>query len=233
MRLDKYICQATSLTRSQAKKAISQGRISNQNGSIRNSSYKVANNETICLDGKAMTLRGPRYIMLNKPQDYICSTVDEQLPSVLNLLDIEKREQLFIAGRLDADTTGLTLITDDGQWSHRITSPRRKCAKRYRVTVAEPLAENAAALFAEGIELKSEKQPCLPAELQMISDTEVLLTISEGKYHQVKRMFAALGNHVLKLHREQIGQIELDTTLAPGEWRYLTEIEVNSIAENI
>lgn len=233
MRLDKYICQATRLTRSQAKKAISQGRISNKSSSIRNSAYKVTHNEAIYLDGKAITLRGPRYIMLNKPQDYICSTVDELLPSILNLLAVEKREQLFIAGRLDADTTGLTLITDDGQWSHRITSPRRKCAKRYRVTVAEPLPENAATLFAEGIQLKSEKQPCLPARLQMISDTEVLLTISEGKYHQVKRMFAALGNHVLKLHREQIGQIELDTTLELGEWRYLTEFEVNSIGENI
>ena len=229
MRLDKYICQATSLTRSQAKKAISQGRITNGSDCIRNSAYKVSEDETICLDNETITLRGPRYIMLNKPQDFICSTVDEQLPCILNLLDIEKREQLFIAGRLDADTTGLTLITDDGQWSHQITSPRRKCAKRYRVSLAEPLPDNATELFKEGIQLKSENQPCLPAKLETISQTEVLLTISEGKYHQVKRMFAALGNHVIALHREQIGEIELDTDLELGEWRYLTDNEVNSI----
>ncbi|MCW8994509.1 MAG: pseudouridine synthase, partial [Psychromonas sp.] len=134
------------------------------------------------------------------------------------------------AGRLDADTTGLTLITDDGQWSHQITSPRRKCAKRYRVTLAQPLADNAVERFKEGIQLKSENQPCLPATLIRLSETEVLLTISEGKYHQVKRMFAALGNHVISLHREQIGKIELDKNLAAGEWRYLTEDEVNNIA---
>ena len=230
MRLDKYICQATTLTRSQAKKAISQGRITSNTASIRSSAYKVSTDETICLDGKAITIRGPRYIMLNKPQDFICSTVDEQLPSILNLIDVEKREQLFIAGRLDADTTGLTLITDDGQWSHQVTSPRRKCSKRYRVNLAEPLPDNAVELLKEGIQLKSENQPCLPATLVTVSETEVLLTISEGKYHQVKRMFAALGNHVTALHREQIGQIELDAELELGEWRYLTEQEIKSIA---
>jgi 16S rRNA pseudouridine516 synthase len=230
MRLDKYISQATSLTRSQAKKAISRGKITSNTETIRSSAYKVSENETICLNGEAISVRGPRYIMLNKPQDFICSTVDEQLPSILNLIDVEKPEQLFIAGRLDADTTGLALITDDGQWSHKITSPRKKCAKRYRVTLAEPLPENAAEQFKEGIQLKSESQPCLPATLVTISETEALLTISEGKYHQVKRMFAALGNLVIALHREQIGQIELDESLEPGEWRYLTDEEVNSIA---
>jgi len=230
MRLDKYICQATSLTRSQAKKVISQGRVTNGTDTIRNTAYKVTTNETIFLNDKALSIRGPRYIMLNKPQGYICSTVDEQLPSVLNLLDVEKREQLFIAGRLDADTTGLTLITDDGQWSHQITSPRKKCAKRYRVILADELTEDASTQFQQGIQLKSENQPCLPASLINISNTEVLLTISEGKYHQVKRMFAALGNHVTALHREKIGEIELDPTLQLGEWRYLTDIEVQSIA---
>ena len=230
MRLDKYICQATTLTRSQAKKVISQGRITSSGTTIRNTAYKVSDNETICRDGKAIALRGVRYIMLNKPQDFISSTVDEQLPSLLNLITVEKREQLFIAGRLDADTTGLTLITDDGQWSHKITSPRKKCTKRYRVGLTEALPDNAVELFKEGIQLKSENQPCLPANLEIISANEALLTISEGKYHQVKRMFAAIGNHVCTLHREQIGEIELDTSLEAGEWRYLSEQEVNSIA---
>lgn len=229
MRLDKYICQSTVLTRSQAKKSISQGRISSGDTIIRNSAYKVSESEAIRLDGKLIATRGLRYIMLNKPQDYICSTVDEQLPSVLNLLDVEKREQLFIAGRLDADTTGLTLITDDGQWSHQITSPRKKCSKRYRVQLSDPISSDAVEQFKQGIQLKSENQPCLPAQLEIVSETEVLLTISEGKYHQVKRMFAAIGNHVVQLHREQIGEIALTNDLNLGEWRYLSEQEVNSI----
>lgn len=230
MRLDKYICQATRLTRSQAKKAIMHGRITSSDKTLHNTAYKIAENEAISLDGKLLNVRTTRYIMLNKPKDYICSTVDEQLPSIINLIKVEKPEQLCIAGRLDADTTGLALITDDGQWSHKITSPRRKCAKRYRVELADPIQASAVEQFKAGIELKSENHPCLPAELELISDNEVLLTISEGKYHQVKRMFAAIGNHVTALHREQIGQITLDSNLASGEWRYLTEQEVASIA---
>ena len=229
MRLDKYISQATNLTRSQAKQAIRRGKLSNDTDTIRSAAYKVSANETIYLEGNAITVRGPRYILLNKPLDFICSTVDEQLPSVLNLIDVEKREQLFIAGRLDADTTGLTLITDDGQWSHQLTSPHKKCEKRYRATLAEPLPNDATEQFKQGIQLKNENEPCLPATLEIISETEVLLTISEGKYHQVKRMFAALGNRVTALHREQVGQIELETELELGEWRYLTDAEVNCI----
>ena len=94
--------------------------------------------------------------MLNKPPGFISSNVDEQMPSLLNLIDIEKKQNVFIAGRLDADTTGLILITDDGQWSHQVTSPRKKCEKRYRISLQDPISDDAVALFAEGIQLKSE-----------------------------------------------------------------------------
>ena len=110
MRLDKYICQSTTMTRSQAKKVIAQGRISNTENVIRSTAYKVSENEAISFDGKLINVRSTRYIMLNKPKDYICSTVDEQLPSIINLIEVDKAEQLFIAGRVDADTTGLALI---------------------------------------------------------------------------------------------------------------------------
>jgi len=227
MRLDKFICESTELTRSEAKNAIRKGLISNQTGTLRSGSYKVDANDIIELKGKVLTIRGFRYIMLNKPPGYISSNVDEQMPSLLNLIDIEKKQNLFIAGRLDADTTGLILITDDGQWSHQVTSPRKKCEKRYRVSLQEAINDNAVQQFAEGIQLKSETQPCLPAKLEIISDHEVLLTISEGKYHQVKRMFVAIGNYVTKLHREKIGAVELDLELALGESRFLTEQEIN------
>lgn len=229
MRLDKYICESTSLTRSQAKKVISQGRVKSGDKVVRSSAYKAAADEVISFDDKILSVRGLRYIMMNKPQDFICSNVDEQLPSLFNLIDAEKKEQLFIAGRLDADTTGLALITDDGQWSHKVTSPRNKCKKRYRVGLDAVITDEAIAQLKAGVQLNSEPQPCLPAEVEVLSETEVLLTISEGKYHQVKRMFAAVGNLVIELHREQIGEIKLDESLEFGEWRYLTESEVTSI----
>jgi 16S rRNA pseudouridine516 synthase len=163
--------------------------------------------------------------MLNKPADFICSTTDESHPSVLRLLDIEKPQNLHIAGRLDVDTTGLVLITDDGQWSHAITSPKKECGKRYRAELADPIDESAVKQFAEGIQLRNETVLTRPAKLEIISPHEVVVTLHEGKYHQVKRMFAALGNKVVELHREAVGHIELDDELEPGEWRYLTDEE--------
>ena len=227
MRLDKFICESTELTRSEAKNAIRRGAINNQKGPLRSGAYKVLADDVIQMKGKVLSIRGFRYIMLNKPQGYISSNVDEQMPSLLNLIDIEKKQNVFIAGRLDADTSGLILITDDGQWSHQVTSPRKKCEKRYRIGLQDPISEDAVALFVEGIQLKSEPNPCLPAKLEILSEHEVLLTISEGKYHQVKRMFAAIGNFVTKLHREKIGEVELDLNLALGESRFLTEQEIN------
>ena len=227
MRLDKFICESTELTRSEAKNVIRKGMINNQSGTLRSGAYKVTADDVIEMKGQVLTVRGFRYLMLNKPPGYISSNVDEQMPSLLNLIDIEKKQNVFIAGRLDADTTGLVLITDDGQWSHQVTSPRKKCEKRYRVHLQEPVDQSTVDLFAEGVQLKSETQPCLPAKLELINETEVLLTISEGKYHQVKRMFAAAGNFVIGLHREQIGAVELDPQLGLGESRFLTEQEVN------
>lgn len=227
MRLDKFICESTELTRSEAKNAIRRGAINNQNGPLRSGAYKVLDSDIIQMKGTVLKIRGFRYIMLNKPEGYISSNVDEQMPSLLNLIDIEKKQNVFIAGRLDADTTGLILITDDGQWSHQVTSPRKKCEKRYRISLQDPISDDAVDLFAAGIQLKSETNPCLPAKLEVLSENEVLLTISEGKYHQVKRMFAAVGNYVTKLHREQIGGVELDHDLALGDSRFLTEQEIN------
>lgn len=227
MRLDKFICESTELTRSEAKSAIRKGLINNKHETLRSGSYKVLDDDIIQMRGTVLSIRGFRYIMLNKPAGYISSNVDEQMPSLLNLIDIEKKQNVFIAGRLDADTTGLILITDDGQWSHQVTSPRKKCEKRYRVSLQEKITDDIIDMFAQGIQLKSEAQPCLPAKLEILNDNEVLLTISEGKYHQVKRMFAAVGNLVTKLHREQIGNVELDLELGLGESRFLTEQEIN------
>ena len=130
---------------------------------------------------------------------------------------------------LDVDTTGLLLITDDGQWNHRLTAPRSDCQKIYRVELATPISPDYQERLANGVWLEGEKHPCLPATLEVLDDQTVLLSIAEGKYHQVKRMFAALGNHVKALHRTQVGGITLDETLEPGEYRALTPDEVASI----
>ena len=229
MRLDKFICQSTNLTRTLAKREIARSNVKIDGEVVRKADHKVTADMDVWFSGRSLSQRPPRYIMMHKPLDVICSTVDEEHPSVMNLIEADKREELHIAGRLDVDTTGLVLITDDGKWSHRVTSPKRACNKRYRVQLAEAIAPTAVADFAAGIHLRSEDKPCLPAKLEILREKEVLLTIQEGKYHQVKRMFASQGNSVVGLHREQIGDIVLDPALELGEWRYLTDEEASSI----
>ncbi|MCF1427631.1 MAG: 16S rRNA pseudouridine(516) synthase RsuA [Shewanella sp.] len=231
VRLDKFICECTNLTRSLAKKALHRGEVCCNGEVVKDSSFKVTADMHITLDGEALSLLGQRYLMIHKPQGVICSTQDEEYQCVLSLLDIDKPKLLHIAGRLDVDTTGLVLITDDGQWSHQISSPKKACGKRYRVTLADPLSPELVSQFAEGIELKGEDGPTRPAVLEILSSHEALLTIMEGKYHQVKRMFGAVGNKVVGLHREAVGPLELDADLEPGEWRYLTEAEVDAFRQ--
>ena len=229
MRLDKFICESTELTRSLAKRALHRGDVTCDGEVVKDSGFKVSPHMDVRLEGQSISIVGERYVMMNKPVDTICSTIDEQYPSVLSLMDIEKVDTLHIAGRLDADTTGLVLITSDGQWSHKITSPKKDCGKRYLVELADPIDNSLISVFANGIELRNEEGLTKPALLDIITPTQVRLTISEGKYHQVKRMFAAVGNKVVNLHREAVGSIELDADLAPGEWRYLTDDEVSSV----
>lgn len=229
MRLDRYISHATSLSRAQAQRAIRSGAATVDGMAVRDPSFHLAADAQIALDGQPIVISGPRYFMLNKPAGYVCATEDGAHPTVLDLLHESHPEGLHPAGRLDIDTTGLVLISDDGDWSHRITSPRRECAKRYRVTLAEEIDSDVGQRFAEGLALKGETKKTLPAQLEILSPREVMLTIHEGKYHQVKRMFAAVGNHVIALHRVSIGTIHLDDSLKPGEYRPLCEDETLSI----
>ncbi len=229
MRLDKFICESTELSRAQAKRAIGKGEVTLEGVVVKDPSTKVDDSSEVTYGGRPLRVRGPRYIMLNKPLDTVCTSIEDDYRSVLGLLEIEKAETLHVAGRLDIDTTGLVLITDDGAWSHRITSPKKQCGKRYRVMLAEAVSDDVVERFAEGILLKGERHPTQPARLEIVSSKEVLLTLSEGKYHQVKRMFGALENRVTGLHREQIGNICLDDNLESGEWRYLTEQEINLV----
>ncbi|GHF98108.1 pseudouridine synthase [Thalassotalea marina] len=227
MRLDKFICKSTELTRSEAKKLLKLGAVRVNGEVTRDAALQVHENNSITLEGVELTARQSRYIMMHKPQNTICSNVDELYPSLLHYIDVDRAFDMHIAGRLDADTTGLVLVTDDGRWSHNIISPKKSCPKVYRVGLRDPLKACTAEKFEQGVQLQGEANLTRPAKLEQLSEQEVLLTITEGKYHQVKRMFAAVGNKVVELHREKIGEVALGD-LPEGQWRYLTDEEVES-----
>lgn len=229
MRLDKFIAEQTGLTRSQANKALRQSAVQ-INGEIEKSgARKVSPEDEILFEGERLEwLEGAQYWMLHKPQGYVCSNDDGDYPTIYQFFDYPLAGRLHSAGRLDVDTTGLVLLTDDGQWSHRITSPKFHCEKTYLVTLADPVESHYQQACEEGILLRGEKTPTKPARLEILDDYNVNLTISEGRYHQVKRMFAALGNKVVALHRWRIGDIELDESLEEGEARPLTAVEIES-----
>lgn len=230
MRLDKFLSQQLGISRTLVGRELRAGKVTVGGELVKNGAYKLTETDVVEYEGQELKqIFGPRYFMLNKPEGYVCSTDDPDNPTILYFLDEPMAEKLHAAGRLDIDTTGLVLMTDDGQWSHRITSPKHHCEKDYYVTLAEPLSADTSKQFAEGIQLHNEKTLTKPAKLEKIDDFHVRLTISEGRYHQVKRMFAAVGNKVVALHRERIGAISLDAELAPGEYRELTVEEIDSI----
>lgn len=190
-------------------------------------STQVHENNCVLWQGQRLKLREFRYIAIHKPPNTICSNIDEAYPSVFTGLSIDRISELHIVGRLDVDTTGLVLATDNGRWSFNIITPASQCPKTYRVGLSRPITPDAIQRLSDGLLLQGESQPTQ----QVLSPQEVLLSITEGKYHQVKRMFAAAGNRVVSLHREQIGAVSLD--IAQGEWRYLTADEVASFPQSL
>ncbi|MEZ8143847.1 16S rRNA pseudouridine(516) synthase RsuA [Enterovibrio sp. FF113] len=226
IRLDKFLCETVGVTRTQATRLLKEKRVTVNGDIVKSGSLKIAEDADVEFDGASLHLSGPRYIMMNKPEGYVCSHEDGHNPTVFILVDEVGADKLHIAGRLDCDTTGLLLLTDDGQWSHRVTSPKHKCDKVYRVVLDDPISEETADVFSEGLLLRGEKTDTLPAQLEQVSEKEALLTIHEGKYHQVKRMFAAVGNRVVGLHRESVGELVLDDSLEPGQYRALTAQEI-------
>lgn len=228
MRLDKFIGNNTELSRTQIHIAIKQGLISINDQIISKTNTHINDGDKVIYDGTLIEERKLRYLMLHKPTGYVSANSDSEHPTVLDLLDLPFKHELQIVGRLDIDTTGLILLTDDGQWNHKITSPKHMHTKSYLVTTSEVIAETAKTIFSEGVLLKGETKATLPAELIIIDDHHARLSICEGKYHQVKRMFAAIGNHVVALHRERIGDIVLDDGLLAGQHRTLTADEITS-----
>jgi 16S rRNA pseudouridine516 synthase len=226
MRLDRFISNATALSRSRVQRAIRGGRVRVDGVEVKQVSVPVGFDAVVSLDGSQVAPPLPRYFMLHKPIGVVCATRDPSHRTVLDLIDLPNRSILHIAGRLDIDTSGLLLVTDDGQWSHRITAPSNNCPKTYHVAVVDPVTDEQAERLGAGLMLKGENRPTRPAGVERLSERELHLTIYEGRYHQVKRMIAAVGNHVSALHRVSIGELCLDQSLEPGEYRPLTPGEV-------
>lgn len=229
MRLDQFISTSSPLSRKEARRAIHAGR-AEVNGEVWKETGKhIPTGAEVLLDGAQLTIKGELYIMLNKPVGVVSATRDNEQPTALDTLPTELAKDLHIAGRLDADTTGLLLLTTDGKWSHRVTSPKVDCPKTYRVSLNTPITDSAIKELETGILLHNDTKPTKPAQVTILESQLIELTISEGRYHQVKRMLAAVGNHVEALHRQSIGAITLDPKLETGAYRELTEQEIASI----
>lgn len=226
MRLDKRISSSTAFTRSQAKVVISRGKVTVDGQVVTKPALHVNDNAHIEYMGVSINTPKQRYIMFNKAAGVVCANKDKDHETIFDSLFVPNAEKLHIAGRLDIDTTGLVLITDDGQWLHKITSPKHQHQKTYLVNLDSNLTEKQTRVLESGVQLKDEKNRCQPAIVELVEEKQIRLTIMEGKYHQVKRMLAAVGNHVILLHREKIANIQLDSDLKEGQWRELTDKEI-------
>ena len=230
MRLDKAVA-LTGLTRSEARRAIAAGRVQ-VDGQVARDAGMPVDPARVRLDGADPVPAGEAYIMVHKPAGVLTATEDRRLPTVVDLLpEPLRRRGLGPVGRLDRDVTGLVLLTTDGQLAHRLISPRRKAEKQYRAVCEGRLSETDVAAFADGLALSDFTAK--PAQLVILqagekrSVADVILT--EGKFHQVKRMFAAVGHPLVSLSRLRIGTLALDPELAPGEWRELRGDEIEAL----
>lgn len=230
-RLDFLVARLAAVTRKEAKQLIKAGRVAieGQETADLKAQTRVGIEEAVYLDDAQLEREaGERYLMLNKPQGVVSATKDDYDPTVLGLLAPELRRGLHPVGRLDKDTTGLLLLTSDGEWSHRITSPRHGFPKTYRVWVAEPIDDETLTSLEEGIMLRGEDTAAVAHDIERLGEAELRLTLTQGRYHQIKRMMGAVGNRVTRLHRERVGPVDLDPALEPGGYRDLTEAEINA-----
>ncbi len=229
MRLDKFICDTLNMTRSDVKKAVSSRRVAVNGVIVRSSSIQVDETDTILLDQQPIQYQKFVYIMLNKPAGYVCANRDSKSKTVFDLLPpAYKKKDLFVCGRLDKDTTGLVLITNNGEVAHRLLAPKKCIFKEYLVTSREKVNREDVLRFEEGITL-SDGHICKPAYYEEISPGKGTIRISEGKFHQIKRMFHAVNNEVVALHRKSIHGLSLDSALEEGSCRYLNDEEVAAV----
>ena len=237
MRLDKYLCEAGLGTRSQVKKLLKSGTVTVNGEPALRPEQKVEEQDRVAVAGREISAPGLEYWMLYKPAGCVSATEDRRFPTVVDLLPESAGKDLFPVGRLDRDTEGLLLLTNDGKLAHFLLSPRRHVDKTYYAEVDGRATEQTKKAFREGVDIGTREEPLvtMPADLEILEAgrdlSRVRLTIREGKFHQVKRMFHAQGMEVVYLKRESMGPLRLDESLKPGEYRPLTEEEIKRLKE--
>lgn len=230
MRVDRFLSNLPRFNRKQVRLLLVERRIRVDGVAVSDPHHEVREFSRVCLDDEVLQAGKPaRYFMLHKPKGCVSATLDPEHPTVLDWLDEPDKGELHIAGRLDFNTTGLLVITNDGQWSRRLTQPQTKLPKVYRVETQQDIGPEYAPTFAAGLYFAFEDLTTQPAELTLLGPRTARLSIVEGRYHQVKRMFGHFDNKVIDLHRERMGPLVLDATLAPGEYRALTDAEIRQV----
>jgi len=230
MRVDRFLSNLPCFNRKQVRLLLAEKRVRLDGKIVSDPHAEVREFSRVEVDNEVLQVGKPvRHFMLHKPPGCVSATRDPQHPTVLDLIHEPDKDELHIAGRLDFNTTGLMLITNDGSWSRRLTQPQTKLPKVYWVETEQAIAPEYALKFAEGMYFAFEDLTTLPADLLVLSPTSARLSIVEGRYHQVKRMFGHFNNKVLRLHREKMGPLVLDPSLKPGEYRPLSDEEIQLI----
>jgi 16S rRNA pseudouridine516 synthase len=230
MRVDRFLSNLPRFNRQQVRLLLVEKRVRIDAKVVSDPHAEVLEFSRVEVDDEVLQVGKPaRYFMLNKPQGCVSATRDPQHPTVLDLIQEPHKDDLHIAGRLDFNTTGLMIITNDGSWSRRLTQPQTKLPKVYYVETEQDIGPEYAIKFTEGLYFAFEDLTTQPAELVLLGPTSARLSIVEGRYHQVKRMFGHFDNKVLRLHRESMGPLVLDNALKPGEYRALRTEEIQLI----
>ena len=231
MRLDKYLAETAQCTRSEAKALLSKGKVAVNGVLCKKGDTQIREGDAVTVEGRELAYRQFVYLMLNKPEGVVSASTDKRDTTVVDLVrDAYPRRELFPAGRLDKTSTGFVLLTDDGGFAHDILAPKRHVSKTYTVTLDTPLTDEMKRGFAKGVTL-ADGTALSPAEAEALSADGLVVRVllKQGVYHQIKRMFGVYGAGVNALHRDAIGGLELDESLAPGRWRELTAEEVAKI----
>lgn len=232
MRLDKMLAHLNYGTRSEVKKLIRKGYVMVNGVVVKNDDFTINEEiDEVTIFDDVVTYEEKLYFMLNKPQDVVSATFDYYKPTVIDLFEGYEKRGLFPVGRLDIDTTGLLIITNDGELAHNLLSPKKHVFKTYHATLDKKFNPNDITGLENGVTL-DDGYVTLPAKVESFDGCDVYLSIREGKYHQVKRMFAAFGYTVVELNRDSFGPLKLDQDLELGEYRRLTEEEIQQLFNN-
>lgn len=229
MRLDKFLCDTTALTRSEAKKAIKYGQIKVNGNVVNKAELNIKEKEDqVLYNNKLLSYEKYVYFMLNKPQGCVSATNDNVSQTVIDVLNEPDYKDLFPVGRLDKDTRGLLLITNDGELSHRLLSPKKQIYKTYKAVCKDIVTQKMCDALSQGVDIGDEEKT-LPAKILSFDQNVLVLSITEGRFHEVKRMLHAVGNEVEALQRLSMGTLKLDTSLKEGEHRRLTAEELSKL----